>query len=254
MFVMNAVLVPRARRRRRRPRRACRTATSISTTASASTSGWRIGTPVSGSAIASRPAPIASARTAPPTLSPRLTSHAAHRRREHVVDVAVEARLEDRRGVVRVRGLRHSHRDQSGDDEDLVVEAVDLLDAPADREPEDEDEQGAGQHGRGDRLRPQLRDAVDLATGQGEQAAMAAANLAHAATCTSGRARRAAVERDADRGGDDQPDRQDVRRRPGSARGRGSPRRPRSPAPATSARRRRARAASAAPPSRASTG
>ena len=49
---------------------------SSSATAAISTSGSRTGTPVSGTATANSPAPIASERTAPPTLSPRLTSHA----------------------------------------------------------------------------------------------------------------------------------------------------------------------------------
>jgi hypothetical protein len=50
----------------------------VSSSASAAirTSGSRTGTLVSGSAIAIRPAPISSARTAPPRLSPTLTSQA----------------------------------------------------------------------------------------------------------------------------------------------------------------------------------
>ena len=87
----------------------------------------------------------------------------AHRGRQHVIQVPVEARLEDRAGVVRVRRLDHGHREQAGDDEHVVVHAVDLLDAPAQRQPEDDDEQERGDDGRDDRLRPQLGDAQHLA-------------------------------------------------------------------------------------------
>ncbi len=86
-----------------------------------------------------------------------------HRRGEDVVDVAVVAGLQQRRGVVREGGLGHRHRDQAGDDEDVVVEAVDLLDAIAEREAEDEDEERRGDDRREDRLRPQARHPPALA-------------------------------------------------------------------------------------------
>jgi len=60
-----------------------------------------------------------------------------------------------------------------GDDEDVVVDPVDRRDAAAEREAEDEDEEEGGDHGRGDRLRPQLRDAQDLAAGEPGEAAAA---------------------------------------------------------------------------------
>ncbi len=96
-----------------------------------------------------------------------------HRRGEHVVDVAVEAGLEDRRGVVRVGRLDHRHRDEAGDDVGLVVDPVDLLDRVAEGEAEDEDEEEGRDDRRGDRLRPQLQDPVDLAGGQRDEAAVA---------------------------------------------------------------------------------
>ena len=89
-----------------------------------------------------------------------------HRRGEDVVDEAVAAGLVDRARVVRVGGLRHRHRDQAGDDEDLVVEAVDLADAAAEREAEDDDEEQRGDDRRQRRLRPQLEHAVALAAAE----------------------------------------------------------------------------------------
>jgi hypothetical protein len=56
---------------------------------------------------------------------------AAHRRRQDIVEVAIEAGLEDGRRVVGVRRLRHAHRDQARHDEHLVGHPGDLLDAPA---------------------------------------------------------------------------------------------------------------------------
>ena len=88
-----------------------------------------------GSERGSSPPPISSARTTPPSDSAEVDLPGAHRRGEHVVEVAVEARLEDRGRVVGVRGLDHRHRHQPGHDEDLVGDAVDLADArpPSDR-------------------------------------------------------------------------------------------------------------------------
>ena len=98
----------------------------------------------------------------------------AHGRREDVVQVAVEPGLEHRRGVVRVGGLDHRHRDQPGHDEHVVGEAVDLLDAPAQRQPEHEDEQERRDHRRDDGLRPQLEHPQDLAAREPEERAVAA--------------------------------------------------------------------------------
>ena len=53
------------------------------------------------------------------------------------------------------------------------VDAADLADPPAERQPEDDDEQKRGEHRRGDRLRPELEHAVGLARGEREQPAVA---------------------------------------------------------------------------------
>ena len=103
----------------------------------------------------------------------------AHRRRQHVVDVAVRARLVDRRRVVGVRRLRHRHRDEAGHDEDVVLDAADLADAPAERQPEDDDEQKRREHRRRDRLRPELEHAVGLAQREREQPAVAIEQSGH---------------------------------------------------------------------------
>jgi hypothetical protein len=67
-----------------------------------------------------------------------------------------------------------------GHDELAVGHAVDVLDAPAQREPEDEDEEERGDHRRRDRLDPQLQHAVDLARRERPQAAAAHQRLGEA--------------------------------------------------------------------------
>jgi hypothetical protein len=89
---------------------------------------------------------------------------------EDVVDVAVGAALEDRRRVVGVCGLGHRHRDQAGNDELVVVEAVDLLDPAAKAEAEDDDEEQGGDDRRERRLGPEAQDAVALAAREPEEA------------------------------------------------------------------------------------
>jgi hypothetical protein len=108
-----------------------------------------------------------------------LTSHGRIGRGEHVVEVAVEARLEDRRRVVGVGGLDHGHRDEAGHDVDLVVDAVDLLDAAAERQTEDEDEEERAEDRGDDGLRPQLEHAVRLARAQGDEPAVAGGQRDH---------------------------------------------------------------------------
>ena len=78
--------------------------------------------------------PIASARKIAADRVARGHLPRVHRRGQHVVDVAVEARLEDRRRVVRVGRLDHRHRDQPGHDEHLVVDPLTcLMRPPSDR-------------------------------------------------------------------------------------------------------------------------
>ena len=89
---------------------------------------------------------------------------------EDVVDVAVGAALEDGARVVGVGGLGHRHRDQAGDDELVVVEAVDLLDPAAEAEAEDDDEEQGGDDRRERRLGPEAQDAVALAAREPEEA------------------------------------------------------------------------------------
>src|SRR6185295_1177127 len=62
---------------------------------------------------------------------------------------------------------------------DVVGHAADVADAPAERQSEDEDEQKRGEDRRGDRLRPQLQDAVGLAGGERDEAAVAADDGGH---------------------------------------------------------------------------
>jgi hypothetical protein len=93
-----------------------------------------------------------------------------HGRRQDVVHIPVEARLEDGRGVVRIGRLHHGHRDQPGHDEHLVVDAAHLLDAPAERQAEYQDEQDRRDDRREHGLRPQLRDAQRLALAQPDHA------------------------------------------------------------------------------------
>ena len=69
-----------------------------------------------------------------------------------------------------VGGLRHRHRDQAGDDELVVVEALHLLDPPAQGKPEDDDEEQGGDHRRERRLGPEAQHAVALAAGEPEKA------------------------------------------------------------------------------------
>ena len=138
--------------------------------ASASSNGRSIGT--STSTTASTSSEIADGER-PHDAADRVAERhlpGPHWRREHVVDVAVEARLEDRRGVVGERGLDHPHRDQPGNDEHLVVHVAHLLDAPAEREPEHEDEEHRGDHRREHGLRPELRDAQGLALAEPDEA------------------------------------------------------------------------------------
>ena len=145
-----------------------------------STSGSRTGTSVTGIATASRPAPISSARTTPPIDEREVDLPRAHRRGEHVVEVAVEARLEDRRRVVGVGGLDHRHRDQAGHDEDVVVERRrSCLMRPPSESPKTRMNSALERTRRDDRLRPQLEDAGDLAAGERDQATAAARTRVH---------------------------------------------------------------------------
>ena len=88
---------------------------------------------------------------------------------EHVVDEAVVPALEDRRGVVRVGGLGHRHRDQAGDDELLVLVALDHADPAAEREAEDDDEEQRADHRRERGLGPEAQDAVALTPREPEE-------------------------------------------------------------------------------------
>ncbi len=90
-------------------------------------------------------------------------------RGELILDRALELLLEDRRGVVRERVHRPGHHDQAGDHEDDVVEAVQRVDAAAERRAEDRDVEEGLEQRRADRLLLDLHEAVHLPAPEGQK-------------------------------------------------------------------------------------
>ncbi len=142
-----------------------------SRTATTSRSGCSTGAPVIGTATRGERAADEQGAEGAADQVAEVHLPGVHRGGEDVVDEAVAAALVDRAGVVGVGGLGHRHRDQAGDDEDLVVEALDLVDAAAEREAEDDDEEQGGDDRRQRRLGPELEDAVALAAAEPVEAA-----------------------------------------------------------------------------------
>ena len=91
-------------------------------------------------------------------------------RGELVVDRALELLLQDRRRVVGEGVHRPGHQDQPGHDEDDVVDAVQLVDARAERGAEDRDVEERLEQRRAERLALDLHEARDLAPDEREEA------------------------------------------------------------------------------------
>ena len=92
------------------------------------------------------------------------------RRGELILDRALELLLEDRRGVVGERVHRPGHHDQAWDDEDHVFEAVQRVDARAQRGSEHRDVEERLEQRRANRLPLDLHEAVHLPPPEAEEA------------------------------------------------------------------------------------
>ena len=87
----------------------------------------------------------------------------AHRADKDLVYVALALGVEDRPRRVHLRVGYEAHQRDAGQDVVQVRDALYLLDAAAERDPEDHEVEERGQELRDDRLHPDAREAQDLA-------------------------------------------------------------------------------------------